>query len=213
MTPEEHVERVRTICSLEQRFFLLTGFLVEWLRLHFSAPGSAEHDSLRGRFWKTVNPDIYINWALAWKPETTEKRPGLLVHRGDYTYSRLSIGDRVHGNPDLTGNQHYTILVRGSHTVFCVSSLPQEAEILGAEVARELGQFGPAIREELSLHRFTVAGVGKAAQLEEAHQNYGVPVTVGIAYEENWEIIPHAPVLKRIALSMFLPDGEALEWR
>jgi hypothetical protein len=66
-------------------------------------------------------------------------------------------------------------------------------------------QFGPVIRDELNLKRFVVVSVGALFEIEESKENFGVPVTVSYVADENWKIIPQAPVLKRIVLSKFIP--------
>jgi hypothetical protein len=103
------------------------------------------------------------------------------------------------------GPSSFATYLEGSHTLFAVSTEGAEAEILAAEVYRELIQFGPIMRRELELHRFLVVSVGSLFEIEEAHETFAVPITVGYALEERWKLVPHAPFLKRIKLSEFVP--------
>ena len=64
--------------------------------------------------------------------------------------------------------------------------------------------FGPVIQRTLRLHRFSVTEVGAIAELEEATENFVVPVTVGYAYEQNWLIRQQAPTLRSVSLSTLL---------
>lgn len=205
-TPTPHVESVVEWCSIGPRAWLLTGFLREWLQQHFSTAGGIEHPELRSLLWRAMDDSpILIESVTRWLPEQTETRPAVVIKRNDWSVDRVGIGDFLQGDSDLTGTDHYSILLTGSHTLFCIARNAQQAEILAAEVYREFLQFGPAIRQALDLKRFLVAGAGALALLEEAAQTYVVPVTVGYAFEEKWMLIPHAPVLKRIELRKLLP--------
>ncbi len=210
MTPELRAEIASALCSLGPRPHIVTGFLRQWLIGHFSVAGQIEHPELRGKLWKAVGTEteIEIESLTRWKPETTEFRPAVVIGRNDWKVLRLGIDDRMMGEtgwtPDI-GTDHYAAYLEGSHTLFCISSLATEAEILGAEVYREMMQFGPLVRQELDLKRFAVVGVGKLFEIEEARSNYAVPVTVAYGIEERWKLVPHAPFLKRIVLSAFLP--------
>lgn len=206
--PENRAEIVSALCSLGPRPHIITGFLRQWLIAHFSAAGQIENPDLRGKLWKRVGTEteIEIESVTRWKPETTEFRPAVIIARNDWKVSRLGIDDRMMGEQwTPPGVEHYATYLEGSHTLFCVSSSATEAEILGAEIYREMIQFGPKVREELDLKRFVVVGVGKLFELEEARSNYAVPVTVAYGIEERWKLVPHAPFLKRIVLSAFLP--------
>lgn len=206
--PEDRTDPVSALCSLGARPTIITGYLRQWLQAHFAVATQIEHPQLRSKLWNAdrLQTAIEVEDVLRWKPSTTEFRPALLIARNDYKVLRFGIDDRMMGATwDARGVEHYGAFLEGSHTVFAVSSLPAEAELLGSEVYRELMQFGPKIREELDLKRFAVAMYGKAFEIEEARGNYAVPVPVGCAAEETWQVLPHAPFLKRIVISEFLP--------
>lgn len=206
MAPEIHFDRHSALCSMGPRPHIVTGFLRQWFIQHFSKESFIEHPEVRGLLWKAADSsDLEIESITRWKPSTTEKRPAIIISRNDWKVLRLGIDDRMMGVRSLTGIEHYATYLEGSHTLFCLSSKPTEAEILAAEVYREMIQFGPIVREELDLKRFVVVGVGKLFELEEARENFAVPVTVAYAIEERWKLIPHAPFLKRISISAFLP--------
>jgi hypothetical protein len=81
-----------------------------------------------------------------------------------------------------------------------------QAESLATEVRREMTEFGPAIRDTFCLLRFQVVEVGAISELEESTENFVVPVTVGWACQESWQLMQQAPRLKRISLS-YLTDA------
>jgi hypothetical protein len=208
MDPRLQAEIISALCSLGPRPHIVTGFLRQWFISHFSKETQIEHPELRTKLWKRIptETEIEIESVTRWKPQTTEFRPSIIIARNDWKVLRVGINDQMMGERwDFTGTDHFAAYLEGSHTLFCISNLAEEAEILGAEVYRELMQFGPKVREELDLKRFVVVGVGKLFEIEEARQNYAVPVTVAYGVEERWKLIPHAPFLKRVVFSAFLP--------
>lgn len=210
MNPEIRAAIASAICSTGMLPHLMTGFLVQWLRRHFADPKNREQSDLLNKIWKAVGTEttIDVESATRWKPETTELRPAVVVARNDWNVLRFGINDQMMGGDwEATGAEYFAAYVEGTHTLFCVSPLPVEAEILAAEVYRETLQFGPAVRRELdvAVKRFATVGVGKIFEIEEARQAYAVPVTVAYGLEERWKLVPYAPFLKKITLSMFLP--------
>lgn len=209
MTPELRAAIASALCSLGPRPHIVTGFLRQWLISHFAKESQIENPELRGKLWNAIGTEteIEIESVTRWKPETTEFRPSVIISRNDWKVLRFGIDDRMMGEQwgDVSGVEHFATYLEGSHTLFAISSVATEAEILGAEVYREMMQFGPVVRRELDLKRFVVVGVGKLFELKEARDNYAVPVTVAYGIEERWKLVPHAPFLKRIVLSAFLP--------
>lgn len=202
---------VPELCSLGPRPWIVTGFLVGWMRYHFSAEDQLEDadlkKDLRGRLWKATlaNSGMLIESITSWKPSKTETRPSILVARNDWHIRRLGINDQLMGGFPKDGGQHFSVALQGSHTLFCLAPKGPAAEILAMEVCRELFQFGPIIRWQLNLLRFTVVGAGKLFLVEESQSHYAVPVTVAYECEDNWVIHRQAPFLKSFKLSMFVP--------
>lgn len=193
-------------CSIAPRPHLMTGFFREWFINHFAKTENIEAKELRGKLWKAIpDTNIVIESITQWRPDLTQKRLAIIIKRNDWQVQRITIGDRLHGNIPFTGNREQSVLVTGSHTFFCLAGRGTEAEILAAEVYREMMQFGPVIRDELDLKRFVVVSVGSLFELEESKENFGVPVTVSYVADENWQLVPQSVVLKSIVLSKFIP--------
>lgn len=205
MSSDVRTDLQKAICSVGATPTLVTGYLRQWLESHFAQPDTIEQKLLRSKLWKSVRTEtgIEIEAVTAWKPSTTEFRPALLIGRNDWNNIRLGIEDRMMGG--TTSSDHYAAYFQGSHTVFAVSTLPFEAELLALEAYRELLGFGPVVRRELGLKRFQMSQVGKIFQVEEASQHYAIPITLAYVAEERWQITPHSPFLKQIILSKFLP--------
>lgn len=202
---QRHATSFSSFCALMARPVLMTGLLRDLLTRHFQ-PGNIEDRDLRKLIWKD-SPDtgILIETVTRWKPNTTEKRPAVVVKRNAYRNIRLGINDQHQMNPaDRIGNRHFETVWTGSHTLFCLGGSGAQAEILATEVQRELTQFGPAIRQHLDLKRFAVLDIGAINELEEATENFVVPVTVGYAYSECWVLDEQAPRFNKLSLSAIL---------
>jgi hypothetical protein len=153
--------------------------------------------------WRPDNSTgIVIESITRWIPELTEKRPGILIQRNRWVRHSLTIGDRISGgapNSWLQAN-----LWEGSHTLNCIANKGAEAELLGAEVYREINEFAQKVRMALGLARLEVLEVGELAQVEEARQNWVVPVVVGYAGVENWQVTPEAAQLLAVQITKTL---------
>lgn len=214
MASEHVVDTPSALCSLGPRPIVMTGYLIQVLRQHFADPNNIEDQHFRhppgGRdyVWRQGNDSgIVIESATRWDPEKTGQRPAILVKRNEWGAIHKGINDQHMGNLSLEGREKYTYFLRGSHTLFCIGGESGEAEKLGTEVYREIGQFAPIIRKNLHLHRFQLLQVGQLGKLKEATDNYAVSVSVGYAFEESWVIRHHTPKLKRIVLSAELFAG------
>jgi hypothetical protein len=199
-----YVDSWSSLLLVLARPIVLTGLLRDVLTRHFQA-GGIEDPRLRDMIWRDGPAgQILIETAHRWLPQQTEKRPAIILKRNAYANIRLGIGDKHLGGPDIHGDDHFTTLWSGSHTLFCLGASGAQAEVLGTEVQRQLTEFAAVIRQQLDLHRFQVLQIGEIGELEEAQENYVVPVTVGYTFQENWVISPHAPQLSKVALSTIL---------
>lgn len=209
MTTELHINTPSAVCSLGMRPLLMTGFLVQWVRQHFADQQNIEDQHFRNPpagttdfLWRPNNDSgIVIESATKWDPALTGKRPAILIKRNSWGSSRSGINDQHMGQLATDGRRYFTHFVRGSHTLFCVAGEPAEAEKLGYEIYRDLGQYAMVIRQSLGLQRFQILKAGSVGKLKEATDNFAVPVSVGYAFEESWTVRQHAPILKRIDLA------------
>lgn len=195
------------ICSLLPQDYIITGYLRNILLQHFYSPLTIEEPDLRHLLWRDRDStDILIESHLAWTPEKTSRRPGIIVKRNDCDYQPIGIGGDIRQGPasDILGFEHYVRLWVGSHTLFCISQNGPQAELLATEVKRELSGFADKIARNIDLKRFRVLRVGAAGKLEESAEHYVVPVTVGYAYEERTIVRMQAPTLHAVSLSLLL---------
>lgn len=195
---------ISSLCSLLPRPLILTGLFKEILIRHFAKKEYIETPELAHLLWQEgEETSILIESIHRWRPELTEKRPAVIVKRNAFQNRRIGIGDRLNGSPaDAQGNGHYATFWVGSHTLFCLGGSGAQAELLGTEVYRELHHFHPLIRKTALLHRLQVTEVGAIAELEEATENFVVPVTVGYVWEDRWVIRQEVPTLRSIRFSL-----------
>lgn len=205
--PQFYGTTLSAICQMLPRPQTMTGLFVEHFQRHFSETNFREDGTLRELIWRdTDTTNILIESVWQWLPRTTNLRPAIIVKRNGYTFQRVGIGDNRHQlqPTDSSGVPHYFALWIGSHTLFAIGGSGAQAELLGAEVQREMTQFAPALRESLGLMRLEVQEVGPVQLLEEAQDNFVVPITVSYCYPEAWLLRRQAPTLKTISLSTLL---------
>lgn len=182
----------KELCGSTLRPRQFTGLLQLWLTQHFSDPNNIVERGVKNRIW-TEDPEtsrIQILPVSDWKPNTTEQRPALLLKRQELKFVRYGIDNRLMGGgPQFSSRRYYAGGLQGSHTVFCVAGEGGEAEELGAEVMHELLKFAPVVRSWLNLQRVEFVGIGELAKLEEASENFVVPVNIAYAFLQEWELL------------------------
>lgn len=189
-------------CQLMASPQILTGLFRDLLQRHFTEDNIEEAD-LRNLIWHaSENTHIVIESAYRWSPALTQRRPAVVIKRNAYKNFRVTIGDsRQMPFVDGEGNRSFVTGWLGSHTLFCIANSGAKVELLASEVQRELTGFAEIIRSTLGLLRFQVLEIGAVAILEEAQENFVVPVTVTYAYEQRWSVREQAPRLNNISLS------------
>lgn len=201
------VDNPSTLCSLGMRPHLLTGMLVQELRDHFSQPDRIDQTNLRNYLWRSelTTKTLMIDSLTRWKPQETSARPAILVRRNAWQVNRLGIGDRMQHPTALDGWDRFSVMMSGSHTLFCLAREGAECETLATEVFLQLLEFGPILRDRLELLRFFVVEIGQMAPVLEAQEHFGVPITIAYAHNLSWTVRKHTPVLSTIALEHLTP--------
>jgi len=207
-TPYLDVRNIPCLAGTGATPLLMTGVLLEWLRQHYSTADRIEDSVLRQEgnefIWKaTADSELLIESATKFDVSQLEKRPAVIVKRLGWQTQRIIIGHAHMGVAQADGSRHYTAMVLGGHTVFCLSGEGGEAEKLAGETYYELLRFAPLLRRMLDLKRLEIAEVGEVAQLEEATENYVVPITLSYAFTDSWKIAPqNAPVMNQAVVTI-----------
>lgn len=204
--PKPAFDTGNNLCALGMTPHIITGFLRDWLTNRFSDPDNIETEQLRGMLWKATQPTgILIESITRWKPEATEKRPAIIIKRGNWTSSRLVLNDSAGIGDVHLGSQRYGRLMTGSHTLFCISNSGAQSEIISGEVFKDLNTYGLVIANILNLVKFEAVELGELFQLEEAKENYAAPIVIQYTGQEVWTVAQQGPILKRVNLSSYLP--------
>jgi hypothetical protein len=200
--PELRLDTISKLCSMRMRPQVMTAFMTELFRWHFADPNNIEDSSLRDVIWRKDVEErrIGIMPISKYDPQNVERRPSIVIRRNGWRVVRLGIDDRLMGLINMDGFERYTTFMQGSHTLFCLAGEGAEAEILAAEVFRNLIQFGPLLRRNLDLMRFAVVDVGQLHEIEESSENFAVPVTVAYAHQDTWMLRQSSPRLKKFSL-------------
>lgn len=187
---------------------MIMGLMRDQLIRHFATPLNIEEPDLRNAIWREdTKTGILIESIHRWRGDLVEKRPAVILKPNSRKNVRIGIGD-VLGTTGQGQTQYQTFWV-GSHTLFCLHGSGASVEILATEVQRELTQFGPLMRQYLTLFDFQVTEVGAVAEVQEAKEGFVVPVTVGWNYAEQWQLDLESRKLTKIPLSVLL-DGTPL---
>jgi hypothetical protein len=184
---------------------MLTGLCRDLLTRHFGTTDNIESTDLRRYVWERgERTGILIESIYRWRGTLVEKRPAVVIKPNAMQNVRFGIGDQL--GTDGRGMRQYSTGWVGSHTLFCLHGSGAGAEVLAAEVQRELTEYGPVLQEYLGLLRFLVTEVGAVAELEEAKESFAVPVSVAWCYMESWALELESPKLRKVPLSV-LVDG------
>ena len=180
------------------------GLFTAWLTSHFDSADKIQEPSLKSYVWTDdyTTTNILIDSATRWNPQLVEKRPAIIIKRGNITNNRLGIDDRLMGGTNL-GPQYYVTFWQGNHVLFCIGSSGMEAELIAEEVLKEIHEFASKVARRIGIFKLKVQQIGEVHKLEEAKENFVVPIIVEYAFSEEWQITPHAPVINGINLSFF----------
>lgn len=189
--PTIDVRPFKALCQSARRQLQITGILQLWLSQHFSVAGNIVETGLQQRIW-TADPQttkIQIIPHFDWRPQNTEQRPTLLIKAQELKYQRLGIDNRLMGGgPPNDARLIYSAAQQGGHTVLCLAGEGGEAYQLASEVYYELMKFSPAMRAILNLLKIEPTGIGEITKLEEATENFAIPVNIAYSFMDTWEV-------------------------
>lgn len=210
-TPTKPYEEALLDWCTSPRLDALTTLVVHILRHHWSDPDNQINDNLRGISYSTPTTTssgttaagkrdgIVIDKAGHFKLDTANQRPAIFVRRGNFDFQRISIGDRLHFQHELTGEEEFVRLCKGAVSVQALAQTELMSEALGLEVERQLLHFSSGIADDAGLHRFSPLGVGETKISEDYKPLYSTAIPIEIAFEEHWVVTPQGPLLRTIS--------------
>ena len=189
--------------------YTLTGYLIQFLRMHFSTADNIRRDLLKGYIWddSVETSKLLIDHSYKVDVRNTMQRPALLVKREEVQPVPVGLGDGQHlshlESCGVAAGTHkgvdFTNIVRGGHSVTCIGQTGAEAENLGLEVFFHLLEYRYVLKKELNVGKFIVMGLSPLVKMEENNENWSVSVTTAWAYSHDWTIYQDAPILKRVS--------------
>lgn len=226
MTPTEvGLNRLTTICSTRHPASVLGGIFLQYCRQHFSDINNLEYngenefanpeftiplEELQEFIWKPNAKETNIQIQMIWdyNTEDIQRRPAIYVKRNKQQTQKIAINNgqtigasrAPNGGMGQVRGAFNSIMILGSHTLFCVGNSGAQAELIAAEIFNEFIAFGPLIREKMELNSFQVEGLEEAALLEEFDDHWCVPIVVTYAYPRSWRVDLVAPWLKVISI-------------
>ena len=181
--------------------YYMTGIFISLLRYFFGEAGQILYPELRDRIWKPDIKDtrILIESVSFWKPQDLQRRPALMVKRGQQNLLKKTIGEGQ-VQSILSTLDTFQEFWEGSHTVFALGRSEGEAELLADEVGLAISQFSPKLRPDFKLLRLRLLQYGDVSQLEEDRQYYVVPLTFSYGYVRFWTLQSESPAMKTLQL-------------
>lgn len=199
---------------------LLTGFILQLLQWKFSKVDYLHNVALRDPKYLWVPNDydnqklekgILIDQSSRYSPQDSQQRPAVLVKQGPQTLIpqlRTIGGYRLTPSTHLLGDGHDPNVVptlgqdmlvhpiSGTHTIYCIGTTGDAAEVLGTEIWFELLDRSKNIREDCSLSRLDINNLSEAAQLEESQTNWVTTIMINYIYQRNTLLSQEAPLLR-----------------
>lgn len=198
--------RLSQLAHAGWRPLLLTGLIRNLLTCRFQPQNISQRDLVRYVWRPGLDTGILIESIYRWRGTLAEKRPAILIKRNAFSNYRLGLGDSIGRNED--GDLTFTTAWVGSHTVFCLHGNGAAVELLALETQRQLTHYAPVLMPKLQLLNFTVLEVGAITEVEEAKEDFAIPITVGWAYTESWVLQQEVPRLSGLKLSTLLDTDQ-----
>lgn len=190
------------LCSSPWAPARMTGFLVKQLQQHFSHAANLGISPLRNYEWHSAAPrgNILIESLTRWDPTAAGRRPAILIRRNDWQVSQAGIGNRLQGDQHIDGRIDYSVMMQGSHSLFCLSVEAAECEELAFEVFQQIVEFHQELRRELNLLRLLVSSIGRPLPVLESREHFGIPIDLGYCHTHSWSTRQQAPRVGSISV-------------
>lgn len=190
---------------------IVEGILLRLLKGLFARTDNLYSEQLRDYRWSKDDrtTKIWITPVYTWKVDTLQARPALVVKRNGWQLRQLGIGAGQYTavNWDMTdqtnrpmGHPECQVAIEGSSTIFVISKLPAECELLATEIFIHLVQNAELIKDEFDFKKFVVMEIGGLAKLDESEEYFIIPITVAYAALERWRLVKESPLFKGISV-------------
>lgn len=190
----------QNIDTIRKTPLVLTGIILEILKSYFQQMGSQFKYQVN-----ELNSKLIIEPSFKWNPEQCQNRPGIFVKREDITF-----GDPRAGMDDLHTiypiQKKYATFGRSAWTIYCISKVPGEAEILSEKASDCLIAFAPLIRRDFRFISFGVSKIAPIGKMEESKEFWAVPIRLHSFFSESWDLSEEAVLIRDIYLKVTFSD-------
>lgn len=194
--------------------YYLDTFLLNLLRLHYSDdplqrfPGCRHLryvPDIRSGGERDTPGSLRIDRWDQWNPSRTGSSPAIIVRRGPMGSTRIAIADK-HQSPQgfNTGSEsQFTRVWTGSVSLWCLSKVGKESELLGLQTADYIQGFTRQISQRLNIQRLEVRTVSDVKPLREQPTILATAVLVEYGFFLTWSTYTSAPRFNAIDLRTF----------
>jgi hypothetical protein len=191
--------------------YILTNFLVQFSRAHFSEPKDIVNEKYKEYIWTedTTTSKILIEPSFKVNLQNTQQRPAILVKRDGIQVNPIGLGQGKHQSHfepsgDRKEGRHvgmdFTTLISGTHSILCIGQSGGEADELGSEVFFKYLEYGWVLKKEANLGKFIVSGLMPVKKLDENKENWVSIINLTWTYDYSWTLYQEAPILKKIGI-------------
>jgi len=195
----------------------VTGIVLELIRNIFDKnSNNIINPAINKYFWaegfdetlSEAQNQVLIEDVFTWDPSSAGQRPAILVKGNKWVDVPLSIGDRIHGENNLEGEESYYRHIKGSHTVFVVGKTPAQTELLAREVYLYLSSFSYTILKETCFESWDVPVFEAVQELEEYTEHFAIPINLQYELSYTWKLFPVTRLLQGVFFDLELNSDE-----
>jgi hypothetical protein len=211
-SPQPAQQDISSLCLLDIRPSVVTGYLVRILEAHFARPENIRDAVLRDSLWtpESENVDrLTTKLQIAHSPDYNAKAlgqsPALYVSRGAMAISDLSSltgGALTLGfskKREFDGESHVKLL-SGQHMVACACQGCFPSERLAEEVLYFLMEASPFIIKDLKVAEMRVDSLAPPKKVDGGLDLWTTSVVLSWNYAYAWTMKSTSPVLKSIGI-------------
>ena len=148
---------------------------------------------------------ILITVSYDQSEKAVQQRPAIFIKREVVETQKISLRDKsIDGlnNKGIFNGSKHQLNITGSHSFIAVGGSGSEAELLAEDIMFRMIHYKPLLLEELKLGMIHIASMSDVRELgEESSKAFYVVVSVRWAYVYRWQLIPEAPLIKRLSLN------------
>lgn len=187
--------------------YMLTGFLVQWIRGLFKRADNILNDKMQNYVWDEdpKASKITIVPSFADDDETERRRPAVYVKRKSISHTTPGMKgglQTLHLDEDgFFKGKELASVMSGGHDLQCLGDTEAEAENIALLVFNNMVLYTEAIKETAGLGVFWVMSLSPTQHAGQGKDYWICTVNVQWHYTNNWTLDRDAPILKEIGFN------------